>query len=100
MISSFLYLDKFLNGLLRNVCRNKEKILQELSLKDNIPHWIKSDIIKNLGEDVLNEISKTIISEPFLDIKIKNNYLNNFVTKRGLFFRRFFVLFFSAFVRT
>ncbi len=74
-IAKSYQLDKFVNGLLRNVCRNKEKILEELSLKDNIPRWIKSDIIKNLGEDVLNEISKTIISEPFLDIKIKNNYL-------------------------
>ena len=40
-----------------------------------IPSWINNDIKKNLGKYTLINISKTIIKEPFLDIKIKSNYL-------------------------
>ena len=67
--------DKFVNGLLRNVCRNKNKILQNLELKTNIPNWIKNDIIKNLGKETLKKISEAIINEPNLNIKIKVNCL-------------------------
>ena len=74
-IAKHYKLDKFVNGLLRNVCRNKEKISKSLRLECNIPSWINNDIKKNLGKYTLINISKTIIKEPFLDIKIKSNYL-------------------------
>ena len=74
-ISKHYKFDKFVNGLLRNICRNKETILQNLDLKTNIPSWIKDDIIKNLGKETLEKISKTIVSEPKLNIKIKINSL-------------------------
>ena len=67
--------DKFVNGLLRNICRNKNKILKNLELKNNIPSWIKNDIIKNLGKETLKKISQTIVNEPKLNIKIKANCL-------------------------
>ena len=38
-ISKNYNFDKFVNGLLRNICRNKNKILQNLPLDINIPSW-------------------------------------------------------------
>lgn len=70
-ISKHYNFDKFVNGLLRNVCRNKTKILENLSFEQNIPSWLRNDIKNNLGKEVLNQISKTIVNEPDLDIKIK-----------------------------
>ena len=74
-ISKNYKVDKFVNGLLRNVCRNKYKILQNLDHKINIPRWIKNDIIQNLGKKTLEKISKRVINEPNLNIKIKANCL-------------------------
>ena len=67
--------DKFVNGLLRNTCRNKDEILQNLDHTTNIPNWIKDDIIQNLGRETLEKISKTVVNEPSLNIKIKSKFL-------------------------
>ena len=74
-ISKKYKFDKFVNGLLRNICRNKYKILQNLDHRTNIPNWIKNDIIQNLGEETLDKIAKRVVSEPYLNIKIKANCL-------------------------
>ena len=74
-ISKKYKFDKFVNGLLRNICRNKYKILQNLDHRTNIPNWIKNDIIQNLGEETLDKIAKRVVSEPNLNIKIKANCL-------------------------
>ena len=74
-ISKNYKFDKFMNGILRNICRNKYKILQNLDHKTNIPDWIKNDIIQNLGEETLEKISKRLINEPNLNIKIKASRL-------------------------
>ena len=74
-ISKNYKVEKFVNGLLRNICRNKYKILQNLDHTINIPHWIKNDIIQNLGKETLEKISKRVINEPNLNIKIKANCL-------------------------
>ena len=74
-ISKNYKVDKFVNGLLRNICRNKYKILQNSDHTTNIPHWIKNDIIQNLGKETLDKISKRVINEPSLNIKIKANCL-------------------------
>ena len=74
-ISKNYKVDKFVNGLLRNICRNKYKILENLDHTTNIPNWIKNDIIQNLGEDALDKIAKRVVSEPNLNIKIKANCL-------------------------
>ena len=68
-------LDKFINGLLRNICRNKKEINENLKLETNIPKWIKNDIKNNLGVNTLRKISSSIICEPYLDIKIKKDNL-------------------------
>ena len=67
--------DKFVNGLLRNICRNKDDIIKSLKLELNIPSWISKDIKKSLGKIALTRISETVVKEPFLDIKIKSKYL-------------------------
>ena len=74
-ISKNYKVDKFVNGLLRNICRNKYKILENLDHTTNIPNWIKNDIIQNLGKESLEKISKRVINEPNLNIKIKANCL-------------------------
>ena len=74
-ISKNYKVDKFVNGLLRNICRNKYKILENLDHTTNIPNWIKNDIIQNLGKETLEKISKRVINEPSLNIKIKANCL-------------------------
>ncbi len=74
-ISKNYKVDKFVNGLLRNICRNKYKILETLDHTTNIPNWIKNDIIQNLGKETLEKISKRVINEPSLNIKIKANCL-------------------------
>ena len=74
-ISKNYKIEKFVNGLLRNICRNKYKILQNLDQTTNIPDWIKNDIIKNLGKETLEKISKIVVNEPHLNIKIKANCL-------------------------
>jgi len=74
-ISKNYKVDKFVNGLLRNICRNKYKILENLDHTTNIPQWIKNDIIQNLGKETLEKISKRVVNEPNLNIKIKANCL-------------------------
>ena len=74
-ISKNYKVDKFVNGLLRNICRNKYKILENLDHTTNIPNWIKNDIIQNLGKETLEKISKRVTNEPSLNIKIKANCL-------------------------
>ena len=74
-ISKNYKVDKFVNGVLRNICRNKYKILQRLDHTTNIPHWIKNDIIQNLGKETLEKISKRVVNEPNLNIKIKASCL-------------------------
>ena len=74
-ISKNYKVDKFVNGLLRNICRNKYKILENLDHTTNIPNWIKNDIIQNFGKETLEKISKRVINEPSLNIKIKANCL-------------------------
>ena len=66
-------LDKFVNGLLRNICRNKSKIKMMVLNQSNIPKWIKNNVKKNLGQNILREIESIIIKEPLTDIKLKRN---------------------------
>ena len=65
-------MSKFVNALLRNVCREKEDLQKKIPEEKNIPDWIKKDIIDFFGTKILEDISKTITKEPYLDIKIKS----------------------------
>ena len=71
-ISKKYNLSKFVNALLRNVCREKESLQKKISEEKNIPDWIKKDIIDFFGTKIFEDISKTITKEPYLDIKIKS----------------------------
>ena len=71
-ISKKYNLSKFVNALLRNVCREKEDLQKKIPEEKNIPDWIKKDIIDFFGTKILEDISKTITKEPYLDIKIKS----------------------------
>ena len=66
--------DKFVNGLLRNICRDKSKILKKTRIESNIPAWIKRDIVKLFGERQFLKISQNIVKEPSVDIKIKKSH--------------------------
>ena len=73
-ISKKYNLDKFVNALLRNICRHKIEIMKKTRTEINIPKWIKNDILKSFGKKKLHEIAKSIVDEPATDIKIKRRY--------------------------
>ena len=77
-ISKKYGLEKLVNGVLRNIIRNKKDILLKTSTEKNIPNWLKKDIVDYLGNDALTSISQQIVKEPFLDIKIKKSFFNKF----------------------
>ena len=49
-ISKKYKLDKFVNALLRNICRQKIEIMKKTRTEVNIPKWIKNDILKSFWE--------------------------------------------------
>ena len=65
--------DKFVNGVLRNICRNKTAILNKTNVESNIPNWIKKNILESFGQKQLIRIAKNISKEPLVDIKIKKD---------------------------
>ena len=69
-ISKKYNLEKLVNGVLRNILREKNTININ-STEVNIPVWLKKSTIDHLGKEKLSTISKQIIKEPPVDIKIK-----------------------------
>ena len=69
-ISKKYNLEKLVNGVLRNVLREKDKININ-STEVNIPNWLKNITVDHLGEERLSMISRQIVKEPPIDIKIK-----------------------------
>ena len=69
-ISKKYNLEKLVNGVLRNVLREKDKININ-STEVNIPNWLKNITVDHLGEERLSTISRQIVKEPPIDIKIK-----------------------------
>ncbi len=63
--------EKFVNAILRNICRNKQTILSETPNHLNIPRWIKNDILDVFNKNKLEEVASQIVKEPFIDIKVK-----------------------------
>ncbi len=64
-------LSQLVNAVLRNICRNKTKLINSSNPESNIPYWIKDDWIKNFGECEAKKISMLSSSKPPMDIKIK-----------------------------
>ncbi len=73
-ISKVYKKEKFVNGLLRNVCRNKFDIRKSIINEPNIPNWIRNDLLSFSGKKTLMNIAETVLKEPFLDIKIKRDH--------------------------
>ena len=63
--------EKFMNAVLRNICRQKKDLLKKTPQTLNIPLWIKKNIKGFLGEKEFLNIATQISREPFLDINIK-----------------------------
>jgi 16S rRNA (cytosine967-C5)-methyltransferase len=63
--------EKFMNAVLRNICRQKKELLKKTPQTLNIPLWIKKNIKDFLGEKEFLNIATQISREPFLDINIK-----------------------------
>ena len=65
--------EKFMNAILRNICRQKKDLLKKTPQTLNIPLWIKKNIKGFLGEKEFLNIATQISREPFLDINIKKD---------------------------
>ena len=76
-ISKKYNLDKLVNGVLRSVLREKNTINVN-STEENIPNWLRKTIMNHLGEDTLSSISKQIVKEPPIDIKVKKKIFQKF----------------------
>ena len=66
---------KLVNAILRNVCRQKKQLFNEFGNLSNLPSWILKDLKKNLSPTEIKQISKVIIEEPELNLKIKKSYV-------------------------
>ena len=76
-ISKKYNLDKLVNGVLRSVLREK-KTINVNSTEENIPNWLRKTTIDHLGEDTLSSISKQIVKEPPIDVKVKKQIFEKF----------------------
>ena len=81
--------EKFTNAVLRNVCKNKKKLLKEIPPTNNFPEWIKNDLENFLGKKNLISIANQICKEPFLDVNIKKKFLKNINGKKFLKVKEF-----------
>ena len=60
-ISKKYKLEKFVNGVLRNICRKKKELHRQIEFESNIPSWISNDVIKNLGGRYIKKLSDIFI---------------------------------------
>lgn len=68
--------EKLINGILRNICRNKKSLLSDSDTVKNLPEWIKKGWRKSLNKKIVNEISKMLVKIPKTDIHIKKKILD------------------------
>ena len=66
---------KLVNAILRNVCRQKRQLLNEFGNLSNLPSWILKDLKKNLTSTEIKQVSKVIVEEPELNLKIKKSFI-------------------------
>ena len=66
---------KLVNAILRNVCRQKKQLLNEFGNLSNLPIWILKDLKKNLTPNEIKQVSKVIVEEPELNLKIKKSFI-------------------------
>ena len=70
--------EKFTNAVLRNICKNKKHIIENIPTTNNIPDWIKKDLKGFLGEKRLASIADQICKEPYIDINIKSKVFESY----------------------
>ena len=68
--------ENLVNGILRNICRNKKNLLKVNDTIKNLPDWIKNGWSKSLNKEIVNEISKILVSIPKTDIHIKKKIID------------------------
>ena len=68
--------ENLVNGILRNICRNKKNLLKANNTIKNLPDWIKNGWSKSLNREIVNEISKILVSIPKTDIHIKKKIID------------------------
>ena len=70
--------EKFTNAVLRNICKNKKQLVENIPTTNNIPDWIKKDLKGFLGEKRLASIADQICKEPYIDINIKSKEFESY----------------------
>ena len=66
-------LKSLVNGVLRNICKNRDTITKNSETILNIPNWIVSSLRNHYNISLIKEISREILYRPYLDIKIRKN---------------------------
>ncbi|MBR5596154.1 MAG: 16S rRNA (cytosine(967)-C(5))-methyltransferase RsmB [Lachnospiraceae bacterium] len=78
-LHKFTSLKGFVNGVLRNIARNKESIsypekerdfIQYLSVKDSLPAWMVEQFIKEYGEKVAETICDGLLKERPVTVRL------------------------------
>jgi len=67
-------ISRFVNAILRQVCRDKQEILKSLKREENIPDWIFKNWKKNFSSNSAVKFAHQSLKEPFLDIKVKKEF--------------------------
>lgn len=62
------------NALLRRIASDEENIKNEYDKSLNIPSWLYKSWIDYYGKEKTKNITEAILLEPYIDIKIKNNF--------------------------
>ena len=73
----FRSLSGLVNAILRNISKDKKKLIDELDPIMNLPSWIQIDWIKNYGEKKTRKFAKLFSEKPPLDINIKKKKIND-----------------------
>ena len=63
--------ENLVNGILRNICRNRSNLIETTQTIKNLPNWIRLGWEKSLSPTIVKSISKSLINIPKTDINIK-----------------------------
>jgi 16S rRNA (cytosine967-C5)-methyltransferase len=73
----FSTLKGFVNGVLRNIARNKDNITyNSLSVKYSMPQWIVDMWLEQLGEEVTEKVLKGLLEEQPVTIRVRGDYVD------------------------
>jgi len=64
----------FVNAILRQICRDKQKLLGNLKIEENVPDWIFNNWTENFSFNTAVKFAHQSLKEPLLDIKIKKEF--------------------------